>query len=168
MKAIIPIAFSSETNTSDRTALSVHEVMDLHKIRATLYGKIAASTDDSLLKTFFHRMATSSRRFRTELALFSDKNANPITEKVMERIEKVWKEAGQYLQQNDIPGLLQTWNALEEIMIDAYLKVAANTGIRGNFRKTILKQIDCLRKDRNVYRFVESIFLQKLQIQPNV
>lgn len=154
---------SVSTTAKDRAVSSLHEVMDLHKIRATLYAKIAVNTEDSLLKTFFQRMANSSRRFRTELTLFADTKMNPITEKVMNRIEKVWKEAVQHMQQNNMAGLLQTWNSLEEIMIDAYLKVAANTGVRGNFRKIILKQIDSLRKDRNVYRFVESIFLQKLQ-----
>ncbi|MDJ1495195.1 hypothetical protein QNI19_19805 [Cytophagaceae bacterium DM2B3-1] len=151
------------SETTDHTLAPLTEVMDLHKIRAALYTKIAATTDDSLMKTFFQRMATSSRRFRTELTLFSGKSSDMITEKVIKRIENIWSDAGQYLQQNNMAGLLQTWNLLEEVMIDAYLKVAANSGVRGNFRKVILKQIDSIRKDRNVYRFVESIFLQKMQ-----
>ncbi len=155
---------AATTNITANPALSsLSEVMSLHKLRATLYAQIAVNTDDSLLKNFFQRMATSSRRFRTELNIFADKQAEVINKKVMKRIEKVWNKAVEYLQQNNMVGLLETWNSLEEIMIDAYLKVASNTGVRGNFRKIILKQIDSLRKDRNVYRFVESIFLQKLQ-----
>jgi|GEM_PF-6958749 len=168
MNTLISTSSSAPIQVKDRTISFLSEVIDLHKIRAALYANIAANTDDSFLKTFFQRMATNSRRFRTELAIFADKSINPITEKVMKRIEKIWKEAGRYMQQNNLAGLFQTWNSLEEIMIDAYLKVAANTGIRGNYRKIILKQIDCLRKDRNVYRFVESIFLQKMQLQPTV
>ncbi|MCU0354551.1 MAG: hypothetical protein MUD08_12560 [Cytophagales bacterium] len=139
------------------------DVIDLHKVRSTLYAKIAASTDDSLLKTFFQHMANDSRRFRTELCLFSRNHNADIADNVVRRIENVWERVGCCLSKQDTAGLLQAWKALEEIMIDAYLKVAANTGIRGNFRKLVLKQIDSLRKDRNVYRFVESVFPHQLQ-----
>ena len=151
--------------TSVQTAASnlLDDVMDLHKVRSALYAKIAAATTDSLLKTFFQRMANDSRRFRTELSIFSGNHRADIADDVVRRIENIWERAGGCLQNQDTAGLLQTWKALEEIMIDAYLKVAANASVRGNFRKIVLKQIDCLRKDRNVYRFVESVFPQQIR-----
>jgi len=166
MKTILLPSPAVSTNVRERALASLNEVIDLHKIRTALYARIASHTDDAFLKTFFQRMANDSRRFRTELCIFTDHCNQPITEKVVSRTEAIWEEAATYLRQKDMIGLLQTWQSLEEIMIDAYLKVAANMGVRGNFRKVILRQIDALRKDRNIYRFMESIFLQQLQIQP--
>ncbi len=149
----------SSVPTTSKAAEAMKELTDLNKIRTALYEKISTKTDDSFLKTFFHRMATDSRRFRTELLPFVRTAGTTLSAKVISKVSDLWDQALISLDTNNLSAVLLVWNQLEEIIIESYLKLTTEIHTSDAVRVIIEKQVDVMRKDRNVYRFVESIFL---------
>lgn len=150
--------YTLPVSTTSKASEVMKELTDLNKIRTALYEKIAAKTDDSFLKTFFRRMATDSRRFRTELLPFVKSTGSTLSAKVITRVSDLWDQALVSLENNNLSEVMHVWNQLEEIIIESYLKLTTENHTSDAIRKVIDKQVDVMRKDRNVYRFVESIF----------